>query len=1384
MATRSLTSKLFGIGTRRPRSSTKRPRHRASLLLEALEERLAPATFLVTNLNDSGAGSLRQAVTDANNTPGADLITFQPELTGTITLTGGQLTVTDSANIFGPGANLLTVSGNHASRVFELFASGTNGFIFSGLTIADGSSDFGGGMYLAFSDGTLTIQDCVFSGNSASSEGGGLFVGGNGASAITVSVGNSTFANNQATGDAAAVFADCTATMTNCTVSGNTASGAYGGLLLLAARPGQTPDLTLTNCTLAGNSGPLGPSGLEVYTQPQAAGATARYVNTIFANSASGTANVGGDGTGSSFTSMGHNLSDDGSGNLTAAGDLPDTRALLAPLGSYGGSEPTMPLLPGSPAIDAGTGTGASAADQRGVGRVGAVDIGAFESRGFSLSISGGNNQPALVNTAFASALSVQVTSGSGEPVQGGVVTFNAPGGGAGATLSTPLPLNAAGQTSVSAAANGTAGSYSVSAVANGFAPQSFSLTNLPPITLTPATLPNGTYGTAYNSQTLTATGGAGGPYTFTLASGALPDGLALDPGGALTGTPTAAGAFTFTVQAQDNGGFTGSQTYTLTVEPSVVFANHATLQLLPAAGQSTPKAVTVVLDSFQFGFHLTPAAGAGLRASFGALDVTAALSSAAHDLFDTLTKRVRYETAILTQVDAAEKPVAVWVLSKVFVTDHLITFDAGAPPALQLKFAFFAVTEATSDRSASWNQTTNTATGPDLPAGLTLHALPSPADTGLTLRLGGGSNFAATITLNGFRFGFHNPDAIGTSGVSAGRTSFDALDVTAPLSEASPALFSDLTAGRSFTTATLIQRDSAGHAVAAWALSDVRVTDDLLTGTSGGLPGEELKLTFGAVREATSTQAALWSRLTNTAGGPALPSGLTLRALPAPLATGAVLQLFTRAVSASSLGRTASAAVSLTLNSYRFGSHNTITIGAAGAAGRASLDPLDVTLALSSDSPAVLAALAGGAHYATAALFQKDAAGRNLAIWDLGMVFVSGDVVAGSGGDLPVEELTFSFGAVRQILNLPDMPGNPLITTWSQVKNSSSSPDIPLETDLFAPTIAVSAGPFTYDGAAHPAAATATGVSGDAVRGSFSFTYYSGTSVSGAGSSTPPTRAGTYTVVAGFASNDPNYASADSAPLTFSIAKATLTVTAAANTKTYGQAASDTGTVSGVVNGDGITASFSSPGDAATAPVGTGRYTITASLSDPNGKLSNYTVQKTDATLTVNKAPLTVAANDQTKITGEANPAFTVSYSGFVLGQGPGALGGRLTFSTPATPSSPPGTYAITPAGLASANYAITFVRGSLTVISYAQATTNLLAQVNAAGLPQDIQSSLDAQLQASIASFNAGSTTAGVSQLRGFINQVKSQRGKKIDAALADGFTAAAQRIINAVH
>jgi len=116
------------------------------------------------------------------------------------------------------------------------------------------------------------------------------------------------------------------------------------------------------------------------------------------------------------------------------------------------------------------------------------------------------------------------------------------------------------------------------------------------------------------------------------------------------------------------------------------------------------------------------------------------------------------------------------------------------------------------------------------------------------------------------------------------------------------------------------------------------------------------------------------------------------------------------------------------------------------------------------------------------------------------------------------------------------------------------------------------------------------------------------------------------------------------------------------------------------------------------------GSYAIT-----PSGLTStNYTITFSTGRLTVSKAALSVTADDKTKIFGAADPAFTVSYSGFVNGDSSASLGGTLSFVR--APGENVGKYPITPGGLTSSNYAITFNNGALTITATAPVILSLV--------------------------------------------------------------------------
>ncbi|UXI69032.1 choice-of-anchor Q domain-containing protein [Tahibacter amnicola] len=186
----------------------------------------AAATYTVTTLADNGAGSLRDAVEQANRSPGADTITFQSALTGTLTLTSGEIVIFDDLTVTGPGASRLTLSGNQASRVFAIdapaMAATAITVSLSGLSFVDGKSlDEGGAILVADANlslnasefrnnnalrggavhafpsdaaTTIAVSQCVFTNNSAIEDGGAL--GAQDVEGVTIS--NSRFSNNQA----------------------------------------------------------------------------------------------------------------------------------------------------------------------------------------------------------------------------------------------------------------------------------------------------------------------------------------------------------------------------------------------------------------------------------------------------------------------------------------------------------------------------------------------------------------------------------------------------------------------------------------------------------------------------------------------------------------------------------------------------------------------------------------------------------------------------------------------------------------------------------------------------------------------------------------------------------------------------------------------------------------------------------------------------------------------------------------------------------------------------------------------------------------------------------------------------------------------------------
>ena len=274
-----------------------------AMLLSAgalLSPAVLAATYPVSNTNDSGSGSLRDAIAQANANPGADIVTFNSNITGTISLTTGTLQITDDLDIQGPGASVLTVDGSGIAtvtaqgadhthhgkgersggvgnatqgggyyygggtgRVFTISASAgrpagssttqqalaSSTVSISGLTISGGTATNGGGI-LGY-DTDLTVSQCVVSGNSANDEGGGIAMFGYDA---TVLVTDSTVTGNSAHYGGGVATTQSAITIQRSTISNNVAfaNGEYGGGGVFIHNDNNNI-LTITDSTITGN---------------------------------------------------------------------------------------------------------------------------------------------------------------------------------------------------------------------------------------------------------------------------------------------------------------------------------------------------------------------------------------------------------------------------------------------------------------------------------------------------------------------------------------------------------------------------------------------------------------------------------------------------------------------------------------------------------------------------------------------------------------------------------------------------------------------------------------------------------------------------------------------------------------------------------------------------------------------------------------------------------------------------------------------------------------------------------------------------------------------------------------------------------------------------
>jgi hypothetical protein len=373
------------------------------------------ASTVVTVTNDNGPGSLREAILtacagntitfnlDSSTDAGYDSVTD----TFTIKLTTGELSIGRNLTINGPANQRVIISGNNTdpnpanrSRVFNVAPGATVSI--SNLTIANGESQFGGGIYNL---GDLTLNNVTLTGNKAVTI---LGAGGDGGAIDsdggTLTINNSTISGNTADGGGGGIHhcGNSTGVLTNVTITGNRSDaddlspGEGGGLEQVSSNP-----LTLKNTIVAGNvKGTAAPAANDLDVFGPGGIDLSNSKNNLIGDAATS----GGITNGGAAANIVGN---------SGAGTININTVLDVTLANNGGPTRTHKLLPGSPAINNGNDSLTSATlDQRGTGfnrKVGTVDIGAYEVQAGIADRLAFNVQPSHTNAGVAIAPAVTV---------------------------------------------------------------------------------------------------------------------------------------------------------------------------------------------------------------------------------------------------------------------------------------------------------------------------------------------------------------------------------------------------------------------------------------------------------------------------------------------------------------------------------------------------------------------------------------------------------------------------------------------------------------------------------------------------------------------------------------------------------------------------------------------------------------------------------------------------------------------------------------------------------------------------------------------------------------------------------------------------------------
>ncbi|WP_158798400.1 MBG domain-containing protein [Pedobacter sp. L105] len=990
-----------------------------------------------------------------------------------------------------------------------------------------------------------------------------------------------------------------------------------------------------------------------------------------------------------------------------------------------------------------------------------------------NLTVAGGITAPTATTVAASSILSTSAILNGSLNANGATTTATFEYSTTSATLSSGVTSVAASPASVAGGAGNTNVTYNLSTTGattyyyrvkgvNSSGTTTGSIlsftTPAPIIVIAPATLPAPTTGVAYSS-TLTSSGGIA-PYTFAISAGALPAGLILTPSGVLSGIPTAGGTFNFTVTTTDASSSTGTRVYSFTVSAPTIAVTPVTLpaatagtaysQTITASGGTAPYTFAITSGTLPTGLTLSPAGVlSGTTTLSGTFNITVRATdnstgtgpyfgSRSYSLTvngPTITSGGGPLTTMSATYGTASAPAQSFTVSGANLTAGLVI----TPPNI----AF----EISKDNGTTYSSTLS----------LTPPVSGTVTTTTILVRL------AATATV-----GSHSGNIVlsssGATAVNVPTTSSTVLPAPLTITANSQtkvygAALPTLTASytgfvngdnpASLTTlATLTTTASAASSVAGspYAITASGAVDPnyTISYVAGSLSVTSAPLTITANNQTKVYGAAL---PTLTASYNGFVNGDTQASLTT-LATLATTASAASSVAGSPYAITASGAVDPNYTiSYVPGNLSvtpaplTITANNQTKIYGAALPTLTASYSgfVNGDTQAslttqpTLTTTATATSSVSGSPYPITASGAvspnytitytpgNLSVTTAALTITADNQTKAYGAAVPT--LTASYNGFVNGDTQASLTTQPTLTTTATGTSSVAGSPYPITasgavnsnyTITYTPgNLSVTAATLTITadnqtktyGAAVP---TLTASYSGFVNGDTQASLTTQPTLTTTATATSSVAGSPYPITASGAVST-NY-TITYTPGNLSVTAATLNITADNQTKTYGAAVPAlTASYSGFVNGDTQASLTTQPTLTTTATVTSSvagsPYAITASGAvDPN-----YTISYVPGNLSVTSAPLTITANSQTKVYGEALPTLTASYTGFVNGDTQASLTTLPTLTTTATAtSSVTGSpYPITASGAVDLNYTISYVAGNLSVSAAALTIT-----------------------------------------------------------------------------